>query len=250
MINSHHQAILDQIKAKSGKGTSHTFLDSYLGNAHPRYAISAPVLRALAKDWMRSHHNLTCQEFSELIDSLIKAESSTEKVFAGILMDYATSEQGAFDPELFGDWLDHLEGWAEIDAVCTGAYAIKQIPAAWKKWRPFLKKLSVDKNIGKRRASLVFLCSPIAHSDDEDMAKIALGNIDRLKPEKEVLITKAISWLLRSMIRHHKKAVAKYVKQNHNTLPKIAVRETLVKLQTGTKTKPKTKFQVTSDSTD
>jgi 3-methyladenine DNA glycosylase AlkD len=248
MINSHHQAILDQIKGKSGKGTSHTFLDSYLGNAHPRYAITAPVLRTLAKDWMRSHRSLTRQEFTELIDSLIKAESSTEKVFAGILMDYATPEQGAFDPKLFGNWLDHLEGWAEIDAVCTGAYTIKQIPAAWKKWSLFLKKLSVDKNIGKRRASLVFLCSPIAHSDTEDMAEVALENIERLKSEKEVLITKAISWLLRSMIRHHKKTVAKYVKQNRDTLPKIAVRETLVKLKTGVKTKPKK--QVTSGSTD
>ena len=236
MINPHHQTILEDIRRKSGKGTAHTFLDSYLGNNHPRYAITAPVLRAMAKEWMRNHKHLTSPEFSVLIESLITGKSSTEKVYAGILMDYATPQQGAFDPKVFASWLDYLEGWAEIDAVCTGAYTIRQIPSAWSKWRPFLKKLSRDKSIGKRRASLVFLCSPISHCDDADMAETALENINRLKSEKEVLITKAISWLLRSMVRHHKKAVAEYLEENKDSLPKIAVRETLVKLKTGKKT--------------
>lgn len=53
------------------------------------------------------------------------------------------------------------------------------------------------------------------------------------------MITKAVSWLLRSMIRHYKQEVSDYVDANINTLPKIAVRETLVKLKTGKKTKSK-----------
>ena len=53
------------------------------------------------------------------------------------------------------------------------------------------------------------------------------------------MITKAISWLLRSMIRHYKNEVSDYVNAQADTLPKIAVRETLVKLKTGRKTKLK-----------
>jgi len=235
MANSFHQEILTLVKENSGKGTLQTFSDAYLGNSHPRYPITAPVLRKIAQQWMRNHKEMKAEEFTTLLTSLIEAESSTEKMLAGILMDYSTKEQRKFDPKLFDRWLDHLEGWAEVDAVCTGPYTITHIPAAWNKWKPLLVKFSKDKNVHKRRAAIVLLTSPVSHVEDERLADIALKNIDRLKPEKHILITKAISWLLRSMVKHYKKTVAEYLKENKDSLPKIAVRETLVKLKTGKK---------------
>jgi 3-methyladenine DNA glycosylase AlkD len=80
------------------------------------------------------------------------------------------------------------------------------------------------------------LCSPLRHSDDEQLALATLQNVERLKHEKEVLITKAISWVLRSMVGRHKKLVAQYIKENKESLPPIAIRETLTKLKTGKKT--------------
>jgi 3-methyladenine DNA glycosylase AlkD len=71
---------------------------------------------------------------------------------------------------------------------------------------------------------------------DEDMSSVAFKCIERLKSEKHVMITKAISWLLRSMIKHYRKEVTDYLKKNSDTLPKIAVRETTRKLETGKKT--------------
>jgi 3-methyladenine DNA glycosylase AlkD len=237
MENHHHKEILQLIKDNSGNPTKHTFLDSYLGNNHPRYPINAPVLRRLAKEWMRNHRDLSVQEFSALLTSLIEGVSSTEKVMAGIMMDYATPAQYQFDPELFDNWLDHLIGWAEVDAVCTGKYSIAQIPADWKTWKKILKKFSKSDNIQKRRASIVLLCSAVGHNKDEDLVLTALDNVTRLKSEKDILITKAVSWILRSLVKHHKKLVATYIKENQSTLPAIAVRETLTVLKTGKKTK-------------
>jgi 3-methyladenine DNA glycosylase AlkD len=99
-----------------------------------------------------------------------------------------------------------------------------------------MNRFSKSENIQKRRASLVLLCSPLRHTDDESLARIALDTVERLKSEKAILITKAISWVLRSMVKHHKKIVAQYIKDNTGTLPSIAVRETLTKLKTGKKT--------------
>jgi 3-methyladenine DNA glycosylase AlkD len=237
MENVHHQQILQLIKDRSGTPTQHTFLDSYLGNDHPRYPINAPALRSIAKSWMRENRNLPVTEFVTTLSSLIGAPSSTEKVMAGIMMDYATREQRSFDPRVFDEWLDHLVGWAEVDAVCTGQYTIHQIPADWKKWSSLLTRFSKSKNIHKRRASLVLLCSPVRHCADDSLATAAFENITRLKSEKSILITKAISWLMRSMVKHHKKAVAEYVKKNRETLPAIAIRETVTVLKTGKKTK-------------
>jgi 3-methyladenine DNA glycosylase AlkD len=56
-----------------------------------------------------------------------------------------------------------------------------------------------------------------------------------LKGEKEIIITRAISWVLRSMVKHHRKALENYLKKNEKTLPAVAVRETKIKLDTGTK---------------
>jgi 3-methyladenine DNA glycosylase AlkD len=71
--------------------------------------------------------------------------------------------------------------------------------------------------------------------DNDELVEVALQNIDRLKGEKEVLITKAISWVLRSMIKQYRKRVSAYIAENKTTLPAIAVRETMMKLKTGRK---------------
>ncbi|MFZ6001746.1 MAG: DNA alkylation repair protein [Bacteroidota bacterium] len=234
-MNAHHRELLATIRERSGKPTQHTFSDSYLGNSHPRYPVDAPTLREIARSWAKTHRHITADEFSLLLDSLIKGKSGTEKVMAGILLDGATSAQKKFKPQLFDRWLDHLEGWAEIDAVCTGKYTVTEIPDNPREWKKLLAGLARSKNINKRRASLVFLTSPIRHSDETWLVEAALQNIDRLKNEKEIIITRAISWLLRSMCKLHRSALVAYLQKNETTLPPIAVRETRVKLTTGTK---------------
>lgn len=153
----------------------------------------------------------------------------------GILMDYSTTDQRKFNPALFEKWLDHLVGWAEVDAVCTSNYTATEIHNQWKVWKPQLNKFSRSKNINKRRASLVLLCSPLRKIQDNRLADQALATVEKLKHENEILITKAISWVLRSMVKHYRKELEVYLQQNGNTLPKIAFRETMVKLKTGKK---------------
>jgi 3-methyladenine DNA glycosylase AlkD len=235
MENNHHLELLSLIKKHSGKATEHTFSDTYLGNSHPRYAIDAPSLRAIAKDWTRKSKDLTADELRDVLTRLIEGKSSTEKFLAGMILDYATAKQRIFHPKIFLKWLDHLEGWAEVDSVCTGRYTIHQITTDWARWHPIILKISKSKNINKRRAALVIFCSPLRHSSDEILATSALLIVEQLKHETDVRITKAISWVLRSMVKNHKKRIAAYLRLYGDTLPAIARRETLVKLKTGRK---------------
>ena len=82
---------------------------------------------------------------------------------------------------------------------------------------------------------MVFLTKPVRDSSDKRFARLSLEVINRVKKEKEILITKAISWLLRDLIKNHRQSVGKYLRNNLESLPKIAVRETRNKLVTGRK---------------
>lgn len=239
-MNQYHKEILLLIRSKSGKPTQNTFSDGYLGTDHPRYPIAAPALRTIARSWMHAHRDLTAEEFREVLTSLVSGKSSTEKCMVGVLLDAAQPHQRKFNPRVFVQWLDHLEGWAEVDSVCTGPHMVATVPEQWKEWEKVLEKLAKSSNINKQRASLVVLCSPLRRVENRAILRVAFKNIDQLKGKKEILITKAISWLLRSAAERHKSLVKNYLDLNSETLPKIAVRETLTKLRTGRKTKPKT----------
>ncbi len=229
-----HQELLNEIIQNSGQPTKQTFLDNYLGNTNKRYAISMPKLRSVGKNWYKSQ-TLTAKEFFLLITSLIKAPSSTEKMLGGIFLDFNRKYLDEFDPKILDLWLNHLQGWAEIDTLCYGHFKVDHVLENWASWKKVMIKLNKSKNINKRRASLVLLCKPLTRSDDERLSRQAFQMIDSLKHEKEILITKAISWLLRSMVKLHRNDLKKYIDKNKASLPAIAVRETLTKLKTGRK---------------
>jgi 3-methyladenine DNA glycosylase AlkD len=105
----------------------------------------------------------------------------------------------------------------------------------WKDWKSLLVSFSKSGNVHKRRASLVLLTRPLRESDDPRLARQAFANLDRLKSEKDILVTKAVSWLLRALIKYHQQEVETYLRDNADCLPKIALRETRNKLKSGRK---------------
>lgn len=123
----------------------------------------------------------------------------------------------------------------ETDSICQSKFSAPEVFRKWKEWRELLTKLASDKNVHKRRASLVLLTKLVKDSEDMRLADLAFANIGKLKQNREILVAKAISWLLRDLIKNHRQSVEKYLLENEDTLPRIAVRETRQKLLTGRK---------------
>jgi 3-methyladenine DNA glycosylase AlkD len=119
--------------------------------------------------------------------------------------------------------------------MCQSKFSATEVLTKWEKWKSLLTKLASDGNTHKRRASLVLLTKPVRDSGDARLADLAFATIDKLKQNREILVTKAISWLLRDLIKNHRQRVEKYLEENEDTLPRIAVRETRIKLLTGRK---------------
>lgn len=235
--NPHHQEILKRLRGSSGKKIKRDveFERKYVGTDKICYSLRSAEKDLVVREFLRKHHNLSLKEFVALLNSLYKGESHEELSIAGKLLEQSSKFKKDLDINLLDRWLNNVKGWSEVDSLCQSNFGAKEMLSRWQEWERLVRKLSRDKNIHKRRASLVLLTKVTRESADLRPAKIAFTNIEKLKGEKDVLITKAISWLLRDLIKHHRKDLEAYLKKNAESLPKIAVRETMNKLKTGRK---------------
>lgn len=237
-MHPYHEEILAQIKQCAAKENVPLKKEGnrYVGTTKPIYLLKAAAIGGIFREFKDRHADLTHLEFVALLDSLALGKTYNEYVSVGILLGKYPQLRAALDPRYLDRWLEHAEGWAEVDVTCQLNFTAAEMLSDWTTWKRLLTAFAKDTNVHKRRASLVLLTKPLRESDDARLAKLAFANIDKLKREKDILITKAVSWVLRALIKHHRAEVEAYLDANVDSLPKIAVRETSVKLRTGKKT--------------
>lgn len=234
-MNRHHLEILKLIKKTSTVSRGSKQGGRYHGTKSSFYNLRADEKKQIAKKFKEGNEEISKIDFIKLINSLNEGTSYEEKTMVGVLISLYSDLRRQLDPKLYNRWLENLEGWAEIDSYCQSAYSAKEMDVNWKVWKKMLEDFSVSDDVRKKRASLVFLTRSVRESTDIKFVKLALENTDRLKNEKNILVTKAISWILREMVKYYKDTVEKYIKTNRNSLPKVAVRETTRKIKTGKK---------------
>ncbi len=236
-MHPYHKEILQQIEQRAAEENAPLQANGnhYIGTSKPGYLLRAPILHELIRDWTKRHPELTPAEYVELLNSLAKGETCDEILVVGLLLGARPQLRKTLAPQQLDLWLEHAQGWAEVDTICQSNFTAAEMMAHWKEWKELLIALSKSDNIHKRRASLVLLNKPLRESDDPRLARLAFANVGRLKHEKDILITKAVSWVLRDLIKYHCAEVEAYLDENRDTLPKIAIRETRIKLQTGKK---------------
>jgi 3-methyladenine DNA glycosylase AlkD len=209
--------------------------DSYTGSGHPFFNVSAPDQRRIGRAWLAAHRGAADVDLLAVAARLFVGEAFEEKTLAAILLGASARARRLATPAMMDAWLDHLTGWAEIDSLCASVFGAVELAADWPAWRSLIERLAGDANINKRRAALVLLCTPTRTSDDPRFRDLGFAVVERLKGERPILITKAVSWLLRSMAGRHGDEVGAYLDANAALLPAVAVRETRTKLRTGTK---------------
>lgn len=237
ILNALHLQILERFKNCKSKSDAKEsqWVQHYLGSNKPTKCFKTSNVIKIAKEIIKKN-NFDQEKLINLLNSLFQNATTFNEIdIAGRLLGLLPNSRKNLDPFLLDNWLNYTHGWAETDVLCQSNFTADELLSNWSVWKKLLKQFVKDKNIHKRRASIVLLAKSLRQSDDPKFSDLAFENIEKLKSEKEVLITKAVSWGLRSLIKFHQTEVVKYLEENKNSLPKIAYRETLSKIQTGKK---------------
>ena len=208
--------------------------DSFASGGHAFYRVDVPTRRRLAREWLKEI-NPSAVEVVATADALITGPTHEEKSLGPMLLQYHAAARRSVKPEQVEGWLLHLVGWAEVDGLCQSAFKADDLVAHWGPWKAMILRLTTSNNVSQRRGALVLLTGPVRANPDDRLARLAFTVLDRSIDDRDQLITKAVSWLLRSMTTHHADAVADYLSTRGDRVPAIAVRETNTKLRTGRK---------------
>lgn len=224
MNNKYRQEFVGELKKMSGLREPNLdgFGLKYVGTQKPSYHLDTKSIRQLAKDFVRNQP-LSYSELVEFLDSLYYGDTYDEVAIAGLIVGLSPDLRRSLEPKNLHRWVENTHGWAECDVFCQMAFDAQDFLDRWSVWGKAIMSFAKDKNVQVRRASLVLLTKPLRQSNDRRLADLALHNVDLLKSEKDILITKAVSWALRAMIKNHKELVADYLKNNLDSLPKIAI---------------------------
>ena len=211
------------------------WVQKYLGTDKPTKCIKTASIKQIAKDELKNIDSST--GFFKLINDIYSQASTFEEMaVAASIFTKGYRFHDSSEIKWLDKWLNKTVDWAEVDSLCQSSISAVDMLKNWSKWRRQLNTFTLDKNVHKRRASIVLLCRPLRESDDSRLSGLAFELVERLKGEKNILITKAISWVLRCTVKHHPDELAVYLEDHVDTLPRIAYREASKKLATGKKT--------------
>lgn len=234
-MNPHQAYLLKQYKLASKHKGATSQRPEHLGTSRTLFSLRNNKRREIIRAWIKDNKTISYDDWVALIDALYRGESYEERCTPPTLFVKFPTYRRQLPLAQLDMWLGQLEGWAEVDSTCQSIFPANDMLSKWEVWQPLLQRLTQDSNINKRRTSLVLLTTPITNSPDKRLITQALDNVDVLKHEKDKLITKAVSWVLRKGIKQHRQSVEDYLTDNTDSLPAIAIRETRRKLTTGKK---------------
>lgn len=220
--------------AKGGDADA-DWVKKYLGTKRKYICLKSKDRDGMIKKYLKDLKVLGHKEVIQILDGLFSSDTFEDYNLAGKMLIRLPEVSSELKMDQIKKWVSRSNGWAECDSICQSLFDEKEVLGRWSEWQEAIIEFSKDKNIQIRRASLVLQCKPNRKSTNPKFHILAFETVDRLKTEENVLVTKAISWLLREMSSQNPQVVRQYLDTNKDSLPKIAYRETMKKIKTGRK---------------
>lgn len=134
-------------------------------------------------------------------------------------------EESTFD--LFEHWLKtYISDWWDCDDFCT--HAIGELMIRYPQFMPRVFDWCDHENFAVRRCAPVTLILPIKKKVDMTVNPFEIA--DRLKNDPHYLVLKGYGWMLKVLSATQKSQVIAYLDYNRDTMPRVAYRYALEKL--------------------
>lgn len=211
------------------------FVQNYLGTRKKFLNLKSKDRNKLLRHYLPLLRQAGGAETQRLLDLLFSSATFEHLNLAGKVFSLSPKVRSRTKFSVLGRWLASTHGWAECDSICQAAFTGQEVLERFDEWRGTIERFCRSPNIQLRRASLVLQVKPVRQLADQELRTLAFTTIETLKVEREILITKAVSWLLRSLSVLDKEETREYLERNKTTLPSIAYRETSCKILTGKK---------------
>lgn len=232
-MNTELETIRTSLQNLASTPKDQAFIRRYLGTPREVLGVKTADIRKIAHQIVKKQQN--SEDMSKLVGALYAADTFEERALAGHILGESRLFRSSISLKKLREWIGGQQGWAEIDITCQSCFTAGEILPIWDEWREWIRSLSKSTSVSHRRASLVLQVLSLRESSEEEIGNLAVETVETLKAEKDILITKAISWVLRSMVKGHREFLKRYLAKQGQTLPKIALREVTRKLETGKK---------------
>lgn len=212
------------------------FVQHYMGSQRKFLGAKTGDVLKIAKEIVKDQDEFETAQLVDLLSRLFAADNFEEYVVGGKIFTFLQPDIRMKIPfDQLEKWLSKAKGWVEVDVICQSSFSANEVIERWNEWKKTINSFAKSDNISLRRASLVLQNPSVRKINNARLRRLAFETIEQLKSEKDGLITKAVSWLLRSLVDQNKNEVKEYLLENESTLPRIAFRETMKKIETGRK---------------
>jgi 3-methyladenine DNA glycosylase AlkD len=198
------------------------------------YGVRVPNLRRIARDWQRAHQQVARDDLLALVEALWDGASQEERALAIELLAGHRRHIPGLMWDDFDRWRRRLDNWGLTDALGSsvlGPWLLADPDARLS----HLWTLIADEDVWSRRLALVATVPINRGRTGPAIPDLTLALIDCVKAERQLMMTKAVSWALREMIKAHPERVGDYIQENRAVLAAHVVREVNNKLRTGLK---------------
>lgn len=195
--------------------------------------VRTPEMRQVARSWMAAHKALAPAGVLAIAGALWDAGSRDERMVGLFMLERDKRALRDLTWDHFDRWRGDIDNWIVCDQLATKVFGpwITLDPG---RRLPYLDLLIAEPGLYSRRLALVATV-PLNRTAKTAIPAQTLAMIDRVRHERQAMISKAVSWALRELAKTHAAAVAAYLDAHRQELAGNVVREVANKLETGLK---------------
>jgi len=232
-IEAERQHLLDQTKEYADPAYEKVIRRSIPSRLNV-YGLRVFELRKIVRTWRRDHEDVDREHLMMLVEALWDGESREERMLALELLQQYPRWIRDLTWAHFDRWRRDLDNWELTDVLGVGVLGLWMLhdtdARAERLWA-----LLADEAVWSRRLGLVAAVGMNRARKDLTFPELTLDLVDHVKEERHPMITKAVSWMLRDMVKRHPDRAAAYLEENGTVLAGHVVREVSNKLKTGRK---------------